>query len=789
MRISWLRFLSFIAALGVLSCGALAALVVFSVLDAYLWRPAGFPDPERVVAVLSAQSGAAATRSMPSGSFYFLRAHAQRLSTWAALSSGPITLIWDGMPESVQANAVTADFLRLFGLQPTLGRAFTDEEELPGRDTVVMISERFWRERFAGSPDVLGRKVRLEGREHSIVGVLPSRPGRWGTISIWRPLAATDSRRANYTYPTVRVYARLRENDTPRESAQQELNALAGRLKQQQPEQVRGWEPTLLSWRDEYSAPVQPMKNLLVAAGVLSIVLAGLSASGLVLARFAARQQDIAVRFALGGRPMQVLRPWLVETALLGLGGSGLGLLGTWGVHSAILRWEPDWFIVHIHPEVGFRTLLGAAAIALAFTVLSSGEIVRRTFRPRQFSGLKSSPVADARLKRHQTTIVVAQIAIGFALTVNAALLVRTWRAVATKHPGFAAANLAFVFFRPDAARFDTPAKQVLLADSILAAVKQIPGVDSVAITTTLPLSPYLSVPFALPQQTFSSWGELPRACYAAVTPDYFATGRIRLLAGRSFAVSDQPHTRRVAIINLTLARQYFAGKEPVGQWILPALPPQQWRLIIGVVEDVRQEDATAAPVPQLYEPFAQAPVAALGLIVRHADGHGPPTAQTIQRAIAAVDPAQSVGPLRTFRSILHRQTGKQRFAAFSLLFVAIFAGVLATAGLGALMSLTTTQRTAEFGVRIALGATPGDIVRLVATAAVRLAAIGVALGTAGALALHAAVAAFAEGAGGLDALHFLWATGAVFTCGVFAATLPAWRAARVDPATALRAE
>lgn len=740
------------------------------------------------MALLGTQNAAPLSRTVPTGTFFFLREHNTNFSSLAASAFDTVSLLWDGVPQAVEAQTISPDYCTLFGFHPILGRTFSAEDEQPGNETVVLISATFWRDRFASSPAAIGAKLLINGREHRIVGVVPRLGDGQQRVALWRPLAATDARRRDFTYASYRVHGRLRDAATVA-AAQTELDSLARQLETEQPDQVRHWRPLLKTWRADFSAPVQPMLGLIAGAAIGAVLLAALNASGLVLTQFARSQRDIAVRFALGARRRDLLGQFLRETMVLAFGGAFSGLAAAAALHDGIQRWEPEWFVSSIAPEFGWRAVSCATLIALVSAFFMLAEVSRRLALGDWQQALRQSAIADRHLWRFQRILASAQIALGFALALNAGLLVQTWQRIARTDAGFDPERLQFVFFRPSTVRYDTPAKQAQFATEVVASVRRIAGIESAAITTTLPLSPFLATTFALPGQQVKSWAELPRASYAAVTPEYFATAQIKLWRGRTFSDADHADSQRVAIINRTLARQHFGDQDPVGKWIMPSLPPHKWRLIIGVVEDVIQENIVAQPVPQIYEPFAQAPYAVVGLIFRHASGAPPATVREIQRAISTVDPAQAAGLLQRFSDVIARQTGKQRFAAFSLILIAGFSLLLATAGVAAVMSLAATQRTREFGVRVALGATSRAIAGLVIRECIALAAAGLASGAFLGWALGIAASALAPDITGIEFAPVATATVLVVACALGATIAPALRAARVDPAISLRSE
>lgn len=772
----------------VLAAGSFLALLLFTVLDAFLWQDGGYRAPDELVQILSQRKGQTPRRELPAGTFLFLREQSGSFTALAGIRPSTTSLDQAGRVEALATKLVTASFLDALGLVPQFGRGFLASEEAPGSSRVVLLSQTFWTERFNRDPAAVGARLLLDGQEHVVVGIMPPVPAEYEATMLWRPFTFGAREKRDFTFQELRVIARLRP-EVPLAAAQQELARLSAALVAQQPAQAEGWTAHLTGWRTEYAAPIRPVLGLLIGAGALSAMLAGLNASGLALARFAARQREMAVRYALGASRRAVVGPLVGEGALLALLGAGLGCVLVLPALVGLRRFTAETFLPAVTIELGGRTVGVAAALAGFYVLLLVSETTRRASQPTWTDFLKQSVLADRRVRRFQCLLIVVQLAAGFALAANATLLIEGWRRLRHTDVGFVTEGLALASIRTPAGRYATPAKQAAFAESVRAQVARLPGVQSAAVTVTAALSRFFPIPFLVHGAPAKTLGELPVAGYAAVSPDYFATMGIRLAAGRSFTDGDRAGAPRVAIINETLARNYFPGKDPLNQWLYPTVDVREWRRVVGVVADVAQESLTAPPLPQIYEPFAQFPSDTFTLVFRAQGGRPLPAWPVLRGAIAAVDPAQPLGPVRTFASLLDRLTIRQRSAALALLVAAGFSLALATAGFGSLMALTTWQRHREFGLRLALGATPRVLVGLVLRQGLRLAAAGLALGTIGAFALGQAATAAVPGVATLGITPFAAAAGLLCLSTLTACAVPAWLATRVDPAQALRAE
>lgn len=771
----------------VLAAGATLALALFTVFDAFLWRDPGFPAPDRVVQLVPERDGKRIATNVPSGVALYLRTHAAAFATVAMCRPESATLELGTNAAETVVNNVNADTFAVIGVRARLGRTFTSEEERSDDTGSVVLSESLWTERFARDPDVVGRRVRLAGRERVVIGVMPALVSPWKNDGLWC-LEPTNERFArNFFYPTHRVEARLAPGVSVA-TAQAEFARLCAALAANQPNELNGYRVRPRAWRDEFSAPVRPLLTMLGGAAVGAALLAALNATGLFVARLHTRQHELAVRTALGASVSRVFQPLLLEGVFLSLVGVGFGTAAAALLPALLTRISADAIPRWMNVGFGPNTVLAAVTLAAVNAALLASEAFRTARRATGRESLATSVIADRRVRSFQRLLVVAQLAVSFAMAANAALLVHSWQSVRRIDSGLRLGGLWMSWLNVPAARYDTPEKIARLAADLEQSLQAAPGVSSAAVSTTAPLTSSVTFAFQRASVPVERAADLPRCVYYGVGQNYFATVGSRLVAGRFFSADDRAGSPRVAIVSESLARQYFPHGNALDQWIVPAVGPREWRRVIGIVADVKQGSILQSAPPQFYEPFAQSPVGGFVLFVR-LGGAAPFSEASFRAAVSAVDATLAPRTPLPLDQYMAAQTAPARLAAQSLLTAAALAVLLAVAGFGALLVLTTAQRAREFGVRLTLGATPRQIVGLVVREGLLLAALGAAAGALGAWTLGQAAQATLYGTPPPALATFGVAGAVLVACVAVACALPAWRAARTDPALCLRSE
>lgn len=754
----------------------------------FLWKNAEFPDSGRVFHLRAGRSGAELSRDLPSATYLFFQNKLLSLAELAAYRSDLLTIESEGHVEALDAQRSTANFFSIYKITPVLGRMFTDDEMTAGA-TVALLSQKTWKMLFGSSAEVIGREFLIAGRKHTIIGVLPMLPAELDRAGIWVPLSFTPRDRSDYTYPQVRVTGRLADG-IEASQLDAELNAQSATLAEQQPLQFKGWTVSSRSWRTEFSQPIRPYLIVLIATSVLTSVVAAINAASLLLARFLRQRSEYAVRYALGASTSGQLIQLTIECLLFGFLGAGLGLLLTAPCLEILIRFAPEFAFSSTKPAVGISAIVFAIGVAVFYgiaLVVSPARQLRNLSLPGRLTGGSTS---DLRTRTTLRILATIQLSIGFALVVIAGGLVQTWRQLLGVPLGFQSDHVGFTAIRSSPSARPLPTQQVSFASRVVENFASLPGIQQAAVATTLPLGRYLPFRYQVAGVTGTDFSKLPQAACYVVSPEYKSVMQLKLIAGRWFEAPEGENSRRVVVINATLARRHFTNAaDAVGKWLHPGHGPADWRLVIGVVNDVRQEDLNGPQTAQIYEPFSQNPATTFAVVFREDPDRAAPSPAAFQSALARVDSTQSIGPIRQFNELRDRMVARQRFIAVVLLFAAGTATLIASLGFAAMMALVTVQRTREFGIMMALGAEPKTIATLVSKEVLLLALLGTLSGSAGAYVIGKMASSSMSGAH-FFAPEFIGVAFVVLSVSVVAASAaPIWRAMRVDPVICLRAE
>jgi putative ABC transport system permease protein len=762
------------AAVVALALGIGASTTIFSVVSAVLLRPLPYPDPDRVVMVWDSNPGRGWDKfAVSPGNFTAWSETPAGFDALAALQTAAFVLTGQGDPERLEGLRATEAVFGLTGAPPALGRAFAAADYDSGAEPVVLLTDALWRRRFAARPDILGTAVTLNAVSHTIVGVLP-RDVRLPTgAEILAPLILSAQDRQSYGAHYLTVMARLGTGATV-DTAQVALRAIASRLEKEHPDSNTGWTVRVVPLYEQVTGGIRPALLALGGAVGCLLLIACANVANLLLARAASRRGEIAVRSALGARPARILRMLLTESVVLAVLGGGLGiLLAVWGID--LVRALPPGTLprssgIALDPGTLAFTLALSIVTGLLFGVVP-GLVLARS---RLTSALQDGGRAGASRvsRRTRATLVAGQVALAHVLLVGAGLHMRSLQALLRVEPGF----------RPDGVR-------AAFYDRALESLAALPGVVSVAAVTTVPVSGNDMI------FSFEVDGQPPRppdqavsANWYSVSPGYFETMGLPLMAGRAFTAADAAASPRVAIINQTFARRMFPGEDPLGRRLRMGIDGTVAREIVGVVGDVRHYGLDSAVTMQMYEPYAQIAFDEMTFLVRTSGDPGAIAGES-RRAVLSVDPEQPVTSTRTLTGIIAESTAQRRFTLVLLSAFAAAALLLAAVGVYGVIAFAVSQRTHEIGVRMALGAERRAILGLVLRQGMTMVLAGVAAGLAGALALSRLARALLYGVGATDPPTY--ALTATLLCLVaFAATyLPARRATRVEPTTALRCE
>jgi putative ABC transport system permease protein len=774
-----------------LALGIGANSAIFSVVNGVLLRPLPFPDQKRVVMVWESNVQRGWPRFTTSPANYTdWREQNQVFEHLAAYASGSQTLTGAGEAERMSVTYAWADFFEVLGVPPLLGRTFRTDENQPGKDRVTILSHRLWRTRFGGDPNIVGRTLTLDGQPVEVVGVLPPDIGIRRDTDLWMPLAfdfdVSEARGAHY----LTAVARLRSGVSI-EQAEAAMRSLAAVLAQQYPETNEGWSVDLVPVHEQIVGEVRPALLLLLSAVGMVLLIACANVANLALAHGAGRRLEIATRAALGASRGRLVRQLLTESVVTALCGGILGLgLAYASVHLLkALGPEnlPRLADIRIDRAVlGFTTLI-TVGTGLAFGALPAMSASRTDLT--QILKSDSLRTVGVRGQRARSILLVLQVAMAVVLVIGAGLMLKSLRALHTQDPGFAAENVVTMRLGVPQSRYPDPQNVLVFYETVLQRASSVPGIESAATTTNLPLSGSLNFTFLIEGREEVDEASRPTGNFRVVSPDYFQTLQIPILRGRGFTSADRSDAPAVIVINQSLAQRYFPDQDPLGQSLVvqsgdAACPCE----IVGVVGDVKQGGLADETTPGYYLPQLQSIWRTQSLVAR-TSLPASTAIRALRAAVRQVDPGLAVYQVQTLEERLADAVATPRFNSVMLALFAAVALILAVVGIYGVESYNVSQRVRELGVRAALGADGTMIGRLVVGHALATGGAGVAIGLATAVWATRLLETMLFAVRPLDAGTF--AGVAILLVGVTApaAYIPARRAARVDPMTALRAE
>ncbi len=779
-----------------LALGIGANTAIFSVVNAVLLHPLPYPEPDRLVELWGNVKRAKVERRGTSFADYLdWRKESQSFERMALFTDGTLTLNGVAEPERVVGEYVGHGYFELLGVAPQFGRSFlASEDQVPQRDRVAILSDGFWKRRFGGDPLAVGRSIQLQDKMYTVVGVMP--PGFRGVddrSDLWLPLmmAAGPQDLGNRGNRGPAVLARLKSG-VGIAQAQSEMDAICKRLEQQYPQTNEGRGVELSPLEQEIFGDLRrPLVVLLVAVGFV-LLIACTNVANLMLARSEARQREIAVRIALGAGRGRMIHQLITESLVLALTGAGAGiLLAGWGV-KALVAASPITFPGYVNPAIDWTVAGFTAAVScLAGVAMGLAPAVQvRTSNLFEAFKAASSHAADSRGgQRFRSALVVAEVAFAMLLLVGAGLLIRSVQQLAAIRPGFDPAHvLTMRVGIPRVAGSQT--QSVTAARAVQAAVAQLPSVESAAAGSDVPFAGSSAIFFTAEGQPPVTAQNVPRAYVHAVSANFFQVLRIPILAGRTFTAAEMAGSDAV-IVTDNLARRFWAGQDPIGKRLKRGTSDSTapWMTVVGVVNEMKYRGLPANPTadPDIFMPIRdQSQQFALLLRTPLDPSSLAPAVRKTLRELDSTTVVYSVAPLD---NLMERQTANSRFTGWLMGIFAASALLLAMIGIYGVMSYAVTRRTQEIGIRVALGAARGDVLRLVVRRGMTLIAAGLALGIAGALAITRLIGALLYGVTPRDALTFGGAAVMLALVALFACLIPASRAARIHPAVALRNE
>ncbi|MFN7935466.1 MAG: ABC transporter permease [Bryobacteraceae bacterium] len=780
-----------LAAASALALGIGGTTLMFSVLKAIVLTPPPFPQPGRIAFLFSAQQQIGlekAGASMPDYTDW------KRLSkSFVEMGAGTVTnisLTSDADPERLSAQRVSASFLRVIGVEPALGRLFRDEEEIAGRNRVAILSHGLWQRRFGAAPDVIGKTATLNGEAHSIIGVMPKGMEFPEGREIWLPALMTSTDNDARGRRGIAVIGRLREGVSLAQ-AQQELNSIAEALGREHPRSNLGWRVNAIALPEELVHEVRPLLYALFGAVAFVLLIACANVANLLLARFSWRRRETAIRAALGASRWRLTQQLLIESILLALLGGALGLLpALWGVDffRAYAQQEgfhsPEWI------RIDGIALLFAFGVSL-FTGILFGAAPSLISSHADLQGaLKQGERGSSRDTGWvRSALVVSEIALAMMLLFGAGLMLESFSRMRQVDPGFRSERVMTMQLSLPARKYATDTARADFTASLVDRVRHTPGVETAAVTSVLPLSGddhgrgvfVAGRPAPTP-------GDVPVGYYRVVTPDYLKTMGIALRRGRFTDESDTEKAEQVVVINQRMAQRLFGSEDPIGKTVRfgrdeKANPPVR---IVGVVADVHHRSLRDTATAELYLPYRQYPRQDLVLLVKTVLQPEQITA-AIRDHLRQLDPYIPLFEVRPMEKVLAAASNEHKLSAVVFAVFAFVALLLAAVGVYSVMAYLVAQRTAEIGIRIAIGATRNDVLTLVMRQGMPLAVAGIAIGIAGSWALSRVLAGLLFAVSPTEPSVFLKVVICLLAAAALANLIPAWRAARLDPLHALR--
>ena len=776
----------------VLAIGIGATTVIFSIVDGVLLKPLPFPDADRLIAIQSVTHGDEdGSASVPDVTD--LRA-ARTVEDVVGYVDGTVILTGRGEATTLTTTFVTGDLMRTLQAPLLRGRSFSDADVRPGAAPTAVVAERLWRDRFGGDPSAVGGTATIDGQAFTILGIAPDTfdfPIQSKRVDVWLPIASTQigaqfaSERGAHFVHTI---ARLRPGVSA-EQAVSDLAAIGERLAREFPKTNAARFVRVLPLQERIVRQHRLALTVLLGAVVAVLLIACANVANLLLARGVARRREIAIRTALGAGRARIVRQLLFESLAVSIVAGAVGvLLSLWGLAAVVSASPVD--IPRLH-DVGIdRSVLWFAALLSAVTGVGFGIVpafqVSRSDAGETLKGTTGGP--DPRGGRTRQILVASEVALSLLLLAGAGLLGRTVVNLERVDVGFVTERtLAMEVSLPDT-RYSTDAARIAFYRRTIEALRSVPGARSAAAGSTLPLTGNaMDIGFRVEGRPVRN-EDHNNAAYNAVSPAYFSTMGIRVVRGRGFTDRDDEHAPPVLVISETMARKYWPNEDPLGKRATVGADRWGVREIVGIVSDVKTSELSEAARAEMYTPFPQTPWPFFTIVVR-TEGEPAAFAAALRTTLTRLDPEQPPGDVHTLTHYLQRATAQPRFTAMLSSAFAAIATVLAGLGIYGVLAYGVAQRRREIGIRMALGAQPGDVRRLVMSQAVVVGAAGLGAGAAGALVLTRALSSLLFGVTASDPATFAAVCALLMAVVAAAAYLPARRATRVDPMIALRAD
>jgi putative ABC transport system permease protein len=775
-----------------LALGVGANAAIFSIIDSVLLRPLPFAEPARLVHLWETYTSNVGGRSEASYPDYEdWRARTRSFSGLAGYQPGNV-LIGGAEPATVRGVSTSANFFDVLGVKPMLGRAFLPGEDAVGAPRIVLLTYGCWRSRFAGDSSIVGREIAIDGAPATVIGVLPRefQFARVSTAEVWTPTARTRQTREGRGNHWFNVIGRLRPGVSI-DGARQDLSRVMRDLAREYPQTNIDRQSQVVPLRDEFVGTIRPLLVLLYSAVVIVLLVACVNVANLLLIRGADREREMAVRVALGAGRARLVRQLLTESFILAVIGGGLGLLVAKAGGSALISLIPaaqmrglpaidasqrNWSVV-------LYTLLVSVAAGFGFGLVPALRFTRSSLSSSMRAGGRGATGGMSRLR---DALVIGEIALTIILMSGAVLFGRSLMRLAVIDTGFQPEQVVTTTVVLPAQRYNSQ-QRVQALDRLLARMREIPGITSVAMTSKLPLDPGNSTSFAIAGQPAPLPGRAPDASYRTIAGDYLGTIGNRILAGRTLKPSDDANAPPVLVINRAFADAYLGGRDAIGQGIIVGADTFR---VVGVAANVPIAKLEDKVTPAFYVPFARISEGSMAIVLRTQRDAGL-LAPELHKALASVDPGIAMSAPIAMKDFVTSSPSifLRRFPLFLMAAFAATALLLAIVGIYGVVSYSVSQRTREMGIRMALGAQPGSLVALVVRHGLWMAAVGIVVGIGGALLASRFAEKMLYGVSASDPVTYAVVAAVLASVAIAASVVPARRASRVDPSLALRAE
>jgi putative ABC transport system permease protein len=774
-----------------LALGIGANAAIFSVVDAVLIKPLPYADPDRLL-VLSEKPPSALRNTVSVANFLDWQRLNNVFTHVAATTTRSFNLSGKDQPQKIPGMLVTANYFVMLGVTPALGRTFQTGGDQPGQSNLLILTHRLWQQRFGGDPNLLGKEVMLDGQKYVLIGVLkPDSNFDRATAQLYAPLTF-DANRSDRRSHFLRVFARLKPDFTI-DQAKADLNEIAAAIAQQYPDTNQGWGITVDKLRDRIGSPqLRQTIWVLFGAVVFVLLIACTNLANLLLARTAGRWKEISIRAALGAAKSHLLRQFLTETILLAVVGGTFGLgLAIWLIHLFSSLMPPFTLPPEADLSLDYRAVIFAFGISLLTGLIIGLIPAWQAARPNLSEALKEggkNSTAASNNRFISKFLIVSEVSMAFVLLVGSVLLVRNLLHLSETKLGFQPENVLTLHVSLPDTKYKTPAELDTFFQEARQRIAHLPGILTTSTVTDIPIGGWTYGQYFEIEGQPATHSRFNAAHYQRISPDYFRTFGIPILAGRDFTLQDRSTTTPVVMINETFARRFFANEDPLGKRLVLG---EEKREIVGVAGNVHVYglgDQVSEENPELFVPYAQDPFPESYFAIR-TDGDPMQLANAVQREIHALDNDQPITNVQSMQQAISETMADEKFNTSLIGMFAVVAVMLAAIGIYGLISYVVAQHTREIGIRLALGAQRAHVLKLIIGQGMWLAGIGIVVGLGLAFVSTRLLGSLLHGVSTTDRWSFMLTPLLLAAIALLACYIPARRATKLDPLVALRSE